>query len=141
MSQLVLSRDTSIGVLRVERSQSDNVYSSQLPGWRAVHRLQNSTSGSFSALFRQCSSGGKSEGPRLGVGEVVPLFMTFIRFPSLQALSTVLQINADYSGDFDFGYLSAGWFYTKIMSLSSQVLLNHSGDQNGLLGQIHINSL
>lgn len=137
----MLSRYTSIGVLRVERSQSDNVYSSQLPGWRAVHRLQNSTSGSFSALFCQCSSGGKSEGPHLGV-EVVPLFMTFIRFPSLQALSTVLQINADYSGDFDFGYLSAGWFYTaKIMSLSSQVLLNHSGDQNGLLGRIHTNSL
>lgn len=60
----------------------------------------------------------------------------------LQDLSKKLQINANFSVDFDdAGYLSTGWIDTaKVCLLSSQVLLNCSGDQNGSLGHIHTNS-
>lgn len=78
----------------------------------------------------------------LWVYERMSLFSGFHPFSCLQALSRKLQINADFSGDFDdVGRLSAGCVDTaKIMSLGSQVLLNHSGDQNGLLGRIHANT-
>lgn len=53
----------------------------------------------------------------------------------------MLQIN--FCGSFDdVGCLPGVWVDTaKIMSLSNQVLLDHSDDQNGLLGQIHNSSL
>lgn len=51
----------------------------------------------------------------------------------------MLQINSNFCADFDDAEcLPAVWVDTaKIMSLSNQVFINCSGDQNGFLGQNH----
>lgn len=90
----------------------------------------------FSVCLRR-----KIWGTTSGFTRGCPSFCGFHPFSCLHALSTVLQIN--FCGSFDdVGCLPGVWVDTaKIMSLSNQVLLDRSDDQNGLLGQIHSSSL